>query len=128
MPQENKYIDLPKELDFFEELIRNYALNNSLDKEYFENNAQCLALVRCIPTAEKKIWDEISTQNEYKEWFTLEVDFANISPQSFLETIQEKTKEFQTQTNELDAEKIRQNQAKCLVQAHEKQFLFFGTL
>ncbi len=122
---EQNFVNLPDELEVFEKLIKECAENAKKHDEQKSN--QCLALFRCIPNTDRETWDNLSKDLNYKEWLTLDIDLENISAQGFMEAIATKNQEYQ-QNREDNFDHNRIKQAKCLVQAHEKQFLFFGTL
>ncbi len=113
------FVNLPEDLEVFEKLIKECAqkVNDLNDKE---KHGQCIAILRCIPHAYKDTWDKLTKDLQYNEWLTLDINLENISTQGFIEAINQKNQE------DYDHQRLRQ--AKCLVQAHEKQFLFFGTL
>ncbi len=92
-------------------------------KQCAENNhcgESCVALVRCIPTADLESWQEVVKTQHYDDWFTMKIDLNAIDSSPIIDEAKKKIEEQQAL--------LKIQNSKCLVEVHEKQFLFFGTL
>ncbi len=84
-------------------------------------NKKCLALVRCIPHADIESFKKNIDEMNKKGWYALEFNFKQDMPKELNAEIYQKAKESLLQ-------KDKEVMEACLVQANEKNFLFFGKL
>ncbi len=106
-----KILSLPHELEQFDDLIKERVEN-------FTSKKHCLTVMKCIPDVNLEIWNEIHNNGNNTDWFAVELDLENINSNEILKSIYDKAKSYEAQN------KI--NLSQCLVQAHEKHFLYFG--
>ncbi len=100
-----------KEFDSFEDFL---SRSNNLHA-----NKKCLALVRCIPHADIGSFKKNIEEMNKKGWYALEFNFKQDVSNMLNDEIYEKAKESLVQ-------KDKEVMESCLVQANEKNFLFFG--
>ncbi len=100
-----------KEFESFEDFLSKSSTMNL--------NKKCLALVRCIPHADIETFKKNIDEMNKKGWYALEFNFKQDSTSVLNDEIYEKAKESLVQ-------KDKEMMSSCLVQANEKNFLFFG--
>ncbi len=108
---QNEDENIIKEFDSFDDFLSNAQAIHSKKK--------CLALVRCIPHADIETFKKNIDEMNKKGWYALEFNFNQELSSELNDQIYVKAKESLIK-------KDKELMQSCLVQANEKNFLFFG--
>lgn len=83
---------------------------------------RCIALIRCIPATDLEFWKAIRSKEKLNDWFAVEVDLTRKSEQIYDDIASKASKQLEA----IKKQKQTDLMLSCLVQSHEKNFLFHG--
>ncbi len=132
----NKNHTVINEVNKLEEFIQNSLSKKAHDSSSstrsavsFKRNGKCgqghrcIALIRCMQAEDIDFWNAVRNKEKLDNWFTLEIDLSSHKANKIYNEIATKSAK---QLDAIEKQKETDRMLSCLVQSHEKNFLFYG--